>query len=187
MWTPTLSGRNPVRYLALVEALAEAIEAGALAPGTRLPTHRDLAWRIGVNTSTVTQAYREAARRHLISGEVGRGTYVLAGSREAALFALKASVADAVMPIDLSTNVPAVDPDDSGSGATLMALAREGALGTRLSAIMRPRCCNGCDWLAPPGLPRARCTCARPTWCRAPAHKPRWQRHCSACVRQVTR
>ena len=25
-------------------------------------------------------AYREAARRHLVSGEVGRGTYVLAGT-----------------------------------------------------------------------------------------------------------
>ena len=52
----------------------------------------DLAWKLGLNVSTVTQAYREAARRHLVWGEVGRGTYVLAASREAALLGRKAVV-----------------------------------------------------------------------------------------------
>ena len=41
------------------------------------------------------------ARRHLISGEVGRGTFVLASSHEAALFALKTADPPAVIPIDL--------------------------------------------------------------------------------------
>ncbi|HEX3066630.1 MAG TPA: winged helix-turn-helix domain-containing protein, partial [Dongiaceae bacterium] len=89
MWTPDLSGRNPVKYLAIVEALADAVEQGRLQSGARLPTHRELAWQLGLNVSTITQAYREAARRHLVTGEVGRGTYVLADSREAALFGLK--------------------------------------------------------------------------------------------------
>ena len=71
MWTPELAGRSPIKYLAIVEDLAEAVEAGRLQPGAQLPTHRDLAWRLGVNVSTVTQAYREAARRHLVSGEIG--------------------------------------------------------------------------------------------------------------------
>src|SRR5262245_13426266 len=106
MWKPDLAGRNPVKYLAIVEDLAEAVEAGDLQPGEQRPTHRALAWRLGVNVSTVTQAYREAARRHLISGEIGRGTYVLADSREAALFGLKDP--DRGDVIDLSTNVPAI-------------------------------------------------------------------------------
>jgi len=84
MWTPDLNGRNQTRYLAIVEALADSIAAGELRPGERLPTYRELAWQLRVNVSTVTQAYREAARQHLVSGEVGRGTYVLSGSREAA-------------------------------------------------------------------------------------------------------
>ena len=161
MWTPDLTGRNPVRYLALVEALAEAIRKGELPPGTRLPTHRDLAWRLGVNTSTVTQAYREAARRHLISGEVGRGTYVLADSREAALFALKAegeaSGGDAPTMIDLSTNVPALDPDDPALADTLAALAREGglggdALGYHAAPLLQRARLAGAAWLASRGL-----------------------------------
>ena len=45
--------------------------------GRRPPaTHRDLADRLGVTVGTVTRAYGEAARRGLVGGEVGRGTYV---------------------------------------------------------------------------------------------------------------
>ena len=161
MWTPDLTGRGPVLYLALVEALAEAIRGGALPPGTRLPTHRALAWRLGVNTSTVTHAYREAARRHLISGEVGRGTYVLAGSREAALFALKAEGGapggGTPAVIDLSTNVPALDPDSPDLQETLAALAREGgfgaaALGYHAAPSLHRARLAGAAWLASRGL-----------------------------------
>ena len=126
MWAPNLVGRNPVKYLAIVEALAESVEAGDLQPGAQLPTHRELAWRLCVNVSTVTQAYREAARRHLVSGEIGRGTYVLADSREAALFGLKEL--DRAEVIDLSTNVPAVDLANGDLDAALQEMAANGSL-----------------------------------------------------------
>jgi DNA-binding transcriptional MocR family regulator len=126
MWTPDLTGRIPVKYLAIVEALAEAVECGDLQPGVQLPTHRELAWRLKVNVSTVTQAYREAARRHLVSGEVGRGTYVLADSREAALFGLKELHRSDV--IDLSTNVPAIDLSNGDLDAALKEIAAKGDL-----------------------------------------------------------
>ena len=126
MWAPNLVGRNPVKYLAIVEALAESVEAGDLQPGAQLPTHRELAWRLCVNVSTVTQAYREAARRHLVSGEIGRGTYVLADSREAALFGLKEL--DRAEVIDLSTNIPAVDLANGDLDAALQEMAANGSL-----------------------------------------------------------
>lgn len=161
MWVPSLEGRSPVRYLAIVEALADAIAAGDLRPGERLPTHRDLAWRLGLNVSTVTQAYREAARRHLVSGEVGRGTYVLAASREAALFGLKVvpgshGVHGGPAPIDLSTNVPAVDPDSADLAATLAAVAAEGRIDAALAyhspALLQRAGIAGAAWLAARGL-----------------------------------
>ena len=107
MWTPTLADDGQPRYLALVDAIARAIESGELKVGERLPPQRRLAWNLGLNPSTTQQAYREAAARHLVSGEVGRGTYVLAGSKEATLFRLKQR--DQGARIDLSTNVPVVD------------------------------------------------------------------------------
>ena len=75
-WKPEhLSPRGPV-YLAIADALAADVHGGRLKPGERLPTHRALARSLGVNVVTVTRAYAEAARRGLVEGEVGRGTFV---------------------------------------------------------------------------------------------------------------
>jgi len=89
IWTPRIEGKKGPRYLAIVEGLFEDLAAGKLHEGSRLPTHRDLAERLGVTVGTVSRAYAEAARRGLVSGEVGRGTFVRgtsggdAGSSEA--------------------------------------------------------------------------------------------------------
>lgn len=125
MWTPSLPTSEQPRYLALVDAIADAIERGDLKIGERLPPQRRLAWALGLNPSTTQQAYREAAARHLVSGEVGRGTYVLAGSKEATLFHLKQKNLQPSL-IDLSTNVPVVDPDNQDIENTLHALMQEG-------------------------------------------------------------
>ena len=71
-----IDGRNGTRSDAIVEALGEAIDAGQLAAGDRLPTHRAMARQLQVSLGTVTRAYAEAERRGLIVGEVGRGTFV---------------------------------------------------------------------------------------------------------------
>ena len=75
-WTPDLSDRPGPRYRAIADALADDVASGRLPAGTRLPTHRDLAYRLGVTVGTITRAYAEAERRGLIGGEVGRGTFV---------------------------------------------------------------------------------------------------------------
>ena len=75
-WQPDLAGADGPRYVAIAEALARDIDGGRLQAGDRLPTHRDLAWTLGVTIGTVSRAYAEAERRGLISGEVGRGTFV---------------------------------------------------------------------------------------------------------------
>lgn len=79
IWSPTLAYAGP-RYRALVEALAQDIAEGRLPAGTRLPPQRDLAYRLGVTVGTVSRAYALAAQRGLVSGEVGRGTFVLAAA-----------------------------------------------------------------------------------------------------------
>jgi DNA-binding transcriptional MocR family regulator len=78
IWLPELARWPGPRYLALAEALAQDIGAGTLAEGIRLPPQRDLAYRLGVTVGTVSRAYAVAAQRGLVTGEVGRGTYVRA-------------------------------------------------------------------------------------------------------------
>ncbi len=64
--------------MALAEALAEDVANGTLLEGTRLPPQRELAFRLGITVGTVSRALALAAERGLVSGEVGRGTYVRA-------------------------------------------------------------------------------------------------------------
>ncbi|MTK63311.1 MAG: PLP-dependent aminotransferase family protein, partial [Methanobacterium sp.] len=115
MWMPQLCGEGPL-YRQIVIALATAIEEGGLRPGDRLHTHRELAWRLDINLSTVTKAYQEAARRHLVSSQVARGTFVLASSHEARLFSLKDVPS---IGVDLSTSVPALPEKDCDYAASV--------------------------------------------------------------------
>src|SRR6266496_1425635 len=63
-------------YQQICQGLREAIISGELAEGTRLPTERALAHDLGVNRTTVMNAYHELASEGLIEGHVGRGTLV---------------------------------------------------------------------------------------------------------------
>ena len=76
MWVPYLTDRPGARYAALAEAIAEGARSGELPPGTRLPPQRALAAALGVNLTTVTRAYALAAEMGVVSGEVGRGTFI---------------------------------------------------------------------------------------------------------------
>ena len=64
------------RYKQLVDQLAADIRCGALAPGTRLPTHRELAAQHGIALVTASRVYTELHAMGLGSGETGRGTFV---------------------------------------------------------------------------------------------------------------
>jgi DNA-binding transcriptional MocR family regulator len=76
MWIPDLTGRGGPRYAAIADAIVQAVRAGVLAAGERLPAQREVARQLGVNLTTVTRAYALAAEMGVVSGEIGRGTYV---------------------------------------------------------------------------------------------------------------
>lgn len=80
-WLPNLNEDVRPRYLALANAIADDIEAARLPLGARLPTHRDLAYRLGISVHTVSNAYAELDRRGYVMGQVGRGTYVTFSAR----------------------------------------------------------------------------------------------------------
>ncbi len=107
-WTPRLDADAAPRYRAIAGAIASAIQAGELRPGDRLPTHRDLAWRLGVTVGTVTRAYREAEQRGYLAGEVGRGTFVRSVRTGDGVLRLAEGVGDG--RIDLSVNQPPLLP-----------------------------------------------------------------------------
>jgi GntR family transcriptional regulator len=71
----TVERRTP-HYLRIYRELKEAIAAGTLAPGTRLPAQRELAGRHGVTVMTVRQALRLLEQEELVVLRHGLGTFV---------------------------------------------------------------------------------------------------------------
>src|ERR1700692_1377387 len=67
-------------YRQVFQQLKDSINDGRLARGARLPATRELAGRLGLNRTTVSAAYELLESEGLISGQVGRGSFV-AGSQ----------------------------------------------------------------------------------------------------------
>jgi DNA-binding transcriptional MocR family regulator len=65
-------------YLRLQSDLENSIREGKFALGSKLPPERQLALKLRVSRTTVTNAYRELEAKGLVRGYVGRGTYVCA-------------------------------------------------------------------------------------------------------------
>src|SRR3954453_5714657 len=68
-------------YRQLAEQLTAQIRSGLLAPGDRLPATRELAGLLGLNRTTISAAYELLEADGLISGHVGRGSFVAGTSR----------------------------------------------------------------------------------------------------------
>ncbi|WP_190226784.1 GntR family transcriptional regulator, partial [Streptomyces hydrogenans] len=60
----------------LMDALREAVRGGRLAPGTRLPSSRQLAADLGVARNTVADAYAELVAEGWLTARQGSGTRV---------------------------------------------------------------------------------------------------------------
>jgi DNA-binding transcriptional MocR family regulator len=75
-WIDAVESLPGPRYRAIAGAIAEAARDGRLAPGERLPTHRELASTLGLSLGAVTRAYRTLAEWGVVTGEVGRGTFI---------------------------------------------------------------------------------------------------------------
>ena len=129
MWEPELTGVASLTA-ELVDALARDVASGRLERGARLPTHRELAQRLGMGVGTVTSAYALAAKRGLIEARVGRGSFVAGAAQPGSEEAI----------IRLSHNLPPLGPSERRFVAALARLQR------------RPDLLDVLDYAPPPGL-----------------------------------
>jgi GntR family transcriptional regulator len=63
-------------YLQIVQQVRQALRLGALRPGDRLPTAREVVAATAINPNTVLKAYRELERDGLVETRRGAGTFV---------------------------------------------------------------------------------------------------------------
>lgn len=76
IWPPDPASLERPAYHSLALSLMRAIEADEIRPGTQLPTQRALAFQLGLSVQTVGRAYEHLTRLGVISGQVGRGSFV---------------------------------------------------------------------------------------------------------------
>jgi DNA-binding transcriptional MocR family regulator len=119
------------RYKSLVDALAADIRSGRLPPGTRLPTHRQLATTEGLALVTASRVYSELEAMGLVSGETGRGTFVRETSLPPGLGIDQPAVAAGM--VDLNFNYPALP----GQAELLRNALRQLALSGDLESLLR--------------------------------------------------
>ncbi|WP_333767417.1 aminotransferase-like domain-containing protein [Streptomyces sp. IBSBF 2435] len=129
-------GADMVRdFRRAADVVAAQIAAGRLRPGDRLPTQRAFARRHGIAESTASRVYAELARRGLVTGEVGRGTFV----RAAAPAPDPALAEPASARVDLELNYPVTAGHSELLAAGLARLARPDVL----AAALRPSAAAG--------------------------------------------
>ncbi len=90
-------------YSQLIEQVKRSVAVGALAPGERLPTVKQLAIDLTINPNTVARAYRDLERDGVIATAPGRGSFVRDGDpvqtrktvADVAAVALESAIRDA--------------------------------------------------------------------------------------------
>ncbi|BAN27109.1 aminotransferase-like domain-containing protein [Caballeronia insecticola] len=122
---------KPPRYKQIVDRFADEIQSGRLAPGTRLPTHRQLAAREGLGLVTATRVYAELDAMGLVSGETGRGTFVKETTLARELGIDQAAIAADM--VDLNFNYPAL----TGQTELLRGALRQLSSAGDLEALLR--------------------------------------------------
>ncbi|MEO9682894.1 MAG: PLP-dependent aminotransferase family protein [Tateyamaria sp.] len=105
-WIPELPASSGPVYLSIADAIARDMETGQLQSGDRLPPQRKLAAGLGLDFTTVSRAYTEAARRGLVESQVGRGTFIRGAQKDGRQDDPLRSA-----QVDLSMNLPP-EPDD---------------------------------------------------------------------------
>src|SRR3546814_1995987 len=105
-------------------------DLGELPPGAKLPPQRNLAWKLGVTVGTVSRGYMLAEQKGLLSGEVGRGTFVKANGIHAGGVRPEHPGLDAIR-----LNGPA--PTEAGAGEILSLATRSEEHTSELQSLMR--------------------------------------------------
>ncbi|WP_067176753.1 aminotransferase-like domain-containing protein [Microtetraspora niveoalba] len=118
-------------YRAVADEVAADIAAGRLRPGDRLPPQRSFARRRGIAGSTAGRVYKELARRGLVVGEVGRGTFVRAAQPPPGPALAEPSAAR----IDLELNYPVAPGQADLLARGLGPLLRPDVLGAALRPV----------------------------------------------------
>jgi GntR family transcriptional regulator len=110
----TLQDNGIPIYVQLRDQLSAQVGRGALAPGQRLPTMREVAVALKIDLNTVQRAYAELERQGILTLVRGRGTFVAeappakSGKSEAGALAAKTAAQAQALGVGLDDLIAAL-------------------------------------------------------------------------------
>ena len=112
---PDLDPKSPVPlYLQIVEQVRRLIALGALKPGDRFLTVRELGTRARVNRNTAARAIAELERAGFVRTRVGQGTFIADGVTSMGPRARETAIDDAVDKLVVEAHALGVPPEELG-------------------------------------------------------------------------
>ncbi|WP_224362803.1 aminotransferase-like domain-containing protein [Hyalangium versicolor] len=155
-------------YEQVAERLGDAISAGTLRPGERLPSVRELSTRERVSISTVLQAYLHLESMGLVETRPQSGHYVRRRERPLPAEPQMSRLVTTASPVSVSAMVArmyraANDPRmvQLGTAAPSLELLPIQRLNRELAALARKEGAKGMAYDMPPGSPELRRQLAR--------------------------
>ena len=85
-------------YVQMAERLCDEIVSGIYGPNSRIPSVREYAVTLEVNTNTAVKAYDLLARENIIYNKRGLGYFVSAQAKEAIITARKKNFLEGTLP-----------------------------------------------------------------------------------------
>lgn len=110
-----LNPQSPVPlYLQIVEQVRRLLALGALKPGDRFLTVRELGVRARVNRNTAARAVAELERDGLVRTRVGQGTFIADGAVEMSPKDREAALDAAIETLLVEAHALGVPPEELG-------------------------------------------------------------------------
>jgi len=166
-WSAPEAGRPVIRQV--YDQVRSAIHGGALRPGGRLPSSRDLALRLGVARASVVAAYDQLLAEGYAQGRAGSGTYVshdLSGVLDVAAPKPAPGAAPPVAPqrvhdmAAIAATAPSLEPQAFSNGRTLMDARGQDAWSVSTRRALRTLGPAHFGYSDPAGEPRLRAAIA---------------------------
>jgi|SRR5215831_12367433 len=112
---PDLDPKSPIPlYQQIVEQVRRLIALGALKPGDRFLTVRELGTRARVNRNTAARAVAEMERSGLVRTRVGQGTFIADGVEPMGSAEREAAVEAAIEALVVDAHALGIPPEELG-------------------------------------------------------------------------
>jgi DNA-binding transcriptional regulator YhcF (GntR family) len=128
------------------------IDSGRLPMGTRLPATRELAGQLGLNRTTISAAYELLESQRLITGHVGRGSFVAGQPARENGVPWRDILEPGARRLRRLRSLPLPSPDSQVRGPPNFCFRSKNFVKVARKLSRAPKRKPSCSWVRPPAI-----------------------------------